>query len=185
VSELIDSYNEFIDLNQDLAFSVLNPAEDAADYDGAEAAFARGGNGEQLRHAIEMRNEWAEIQMELNRIIPLMETVVEGVSHDLFERLFNKQIDTMRDLSEAYQRGLMYKDKLINTRFQTPPIDPGELTELEVPEGEILQEPTADVAELKKSQDVAMGIVANKTGKIGDHAQERRKYISDAVDKSS
>jgi hypothetical protein len=185
VEDFLDSYNEFIELNQELRTAVLDPVSSASDYDGAEAAFARGGNPEQLHQAIKMRNEWAEIQVELNRLVPLMNEIVEGMSHEVLGTLFGKQITTMREMSDAFQRGLTYKDQLINTRFDSPPIDPGQLTAADVPDAEILSVPQGDITELKQSQDVAMGVAANETGKLGEQAEERTEIIRSAVEDAS
>jgi predicted outer membrane protein len=181
--EFVEIYGEFTELNKKLAKRVMMPASTAADYDGAEAAFARSGNREQLRFAIKMRNEWAEIINELENSITNMEGIPEKIPHTEFARLISEQIQTMYDLSEAYQRGLTYKDKLINSRFESAPIDPGGLREVKVPNTEILLKPEADVEDLKRSQDVAMTIAAKETGKIGEFSDERQRIIASVAER--
>lgn len=175
--EFLEAYMELQDLNQEFAETALVPQSDAADHDGAEAAFARSGNKEQLRFAVQMRNEWVDIVNNTNEIIPQMEEIPGKVPHEEFARLISEQIQTMKDMSEATQRGLTYKDQLINSRFNSTPIDPGRLTKADVPDAEILAEPDSDVEDLKQSQDAAMTIVARETGKIGDYSEDRREMI--------
>lgn len=175
--DFVEVYKDFMKSNQKLAKDVMNPASNAADYDGAEATFARKGNKEQLRFAIEMRNKWADIVNRLEEIISEMEGIPDMIPQAEFAGLISEQIQSMKDLSKAYQRGLTYKDRLINSRLEDTPINPGELVKVEVPDAEILPEPEEDVEELKQSQDVAMTIATKETGKIGDLSDERRKII--------
>lgn len=175
--QFMNAYKEFSEINTDLATKVFDSTSRAADHDGAEAQFARNGGEEQLRFAIEMRNEWVDIVSTLDELIHKMEPIPERMPQAEFARLISEQIESMRDLSEAYKNGIEYKDKLINSRFEENPLDAGTLSQVDVPNSTILREPTADVESLKQDQDVCMTIAAKETNKIGDLSNERTRLI--------
>jgi hypothetical protein len=175
--EFINVYEDFSEINTDLAMEVFQASSRAADHDGAEAQFARNGGEEQLRFAVEMRNEWVDIVTTLDELIHKMEPIPERMPQAEFARLISEQIESMRDLSEAYKNGIKYKDKLINSRFESEPLDAGTLSQVDVPNSTILREPTVDIEDLKQDQDVCMTIAAKETGKIGDLSDERKRLI--------
>lgn len=179
------AYNEFNELNTELATTVFEESSRAAKNDGVEAAFARTGNRDQLRFAVEMRNEWASIVVDLKDIVDRMEGIPDQFPQAEFARLIGEQHQSMQDLSEAYQRAIIHKDELINSRFETPQIEPGTLQEMQPPDAPILPEPTEDIEDLKHSQDVAMTIAAKETGKIGDLSEQRRRMIERIAERVS
>lgn len=175
--EFMEIYTEFIEVNNKLATSVFQPSSRAAEHDGAEALFAKHGGREQLRFAVEMRNEWVNIINELDNIISEMETFPDRLTHARFSQLISEQVKSMNDLSGAYKKGVMYKDKLINARLNGQPIEPGKITEIDTPDREILDEPSQDVDKIKQEQDTCMAIAAKETDKIGDLSDERTRLI--------
>lgn len=179
---LAEAYNVYGDANGKFAEFVLQPISEAAEFDGIETSFARSGNQEELRFAISMRNEWVEIILSLNDIIDEMRNMPSEIDHEFISNKLEAQIGYMNKLSENLQRGLKYKDELVNLRFESKAIDAGSLQKWSVPEGELLTEARGDVTELEQNLGTVMTMAARNQKKIRGYITARSDYLEALID---
>lgn len=179
---LAEAYDVYGDANEKYAEFVLRPISEAAEFDGIETSFARSGNQEELRFAISMRNEWVQIILSLNDIIDEMRNMPSEIEHEFISNKLEGQIEYMNKMSENLQRGLKYKDELINLRFESKAIDAGSLKKCSVPKAELLTEARDDVTELEKNLDTVMTMATRNQEKIRGYISARGDYLEALID---
>jgi len=179
---LAEAFDVYGDANEKFGDFVLQPISEAAEFEGIETSFVRTGNREELRFAISMRNEWVEIILSLNDIIDEMKNMPSEIEHEFISNKLEGQIEYMNKLSENLQRGLKYKDKLINLRFESEAINAGSLQKCSVPEGELLSEARGDVTELEQNLDTVMTMATRNQKKIRGNISARSDYLDRLID---
>jgi hypothetical protein len=178
--EFINVYNEFLSINEEHG-EVHNRINSAADLDGIEARFAKEGTEALFELALKMRNDWAEIIVDIRYQADKIEEMVDRITIDDFVRLIKEQITTMRELADSLESGLECKDKLINSRLKTQEISPATLNQVKSFEPDIAASASDDPSEIKSSQDVYMLSATKDVEKIGNLAS-RRSDIIDNID---
>lgn len=178
--DFVSVYSQFLEVQNKQAHLHTRISR-AAEHDGIEARFAQEGASAQLSFAIEMRNEWADIISEVNKLTVEMEPFPIRIPNQTFSNLIDEQVEGLENLAKALQGGLRYKDELINARLGGTPITPGTLDQVEVPDAPILPEPTIDVAEAKQNQDAKMLSASNEVSRLSDLSDRRTQMIQSAT----
>lgn len=177
--EFKDVYEEFLQVNSRFSESVLIETSTLAKkYGFVEGKFAMKGGWEKLQMAIKIRNKWAKLISQLDDFVLEIRPFVERMPEENISNLIDKQVENMEDLSVAYKNMLEYKDKLINSRFESNPINPGTTTQVEVPDDSILPNPKENIEQLVENQVKFTDIASIKIDKIGDLSDLRKQLIN-------